>query len=90
MLAAIEDGGVDLDDTIDTGKGIFNYYDLTIRDDNYLSGGHGILTVQEVFELSSNVGMAFIVEGLLKFISSDAVVISSARKSLTCLLRIVI
>ncbi|MBA7517667.1 Peptidoglycan D,D-transpeptidase FtsI [subsurface metagenome] len=66
LLAAIDGGGVDLDDTIDTGKGIFNYYDLTIRDDNYLSGGHGILTVQEVFELSSNVGMAKIITKIYK------------------------
>ncbi len=60
LLAAIEDG-VDLDDTVNTGNGIFKYYDHTILDDNYLSGGHGILTVKEVFELSSNVGMAKII-----------------------------
>ncbi|MGD2035458.1 MAG: penicillin-binding transpeptidase domain-containing protein, partial [Bacteroidales bacterium] len=61
LLAAIEDGRVNLDDTVNTGNGIFDYYDLTIRDDNYLSGGHGVLTVREVFEFSSNVGMAKII-----------------------------
>lgn len=66
LLAAIEDGRIELDDTIHTGNGIFNYYDLTIRDDNYLSGGHGILTVEQVFELSSNVGMAKIITNSYK------------------------
>lgn len=61
LLAAIEDGHIDLEDTIHTGNGVFKYYDHIIRDDNYLKGGHGILTVKEVFELSSNVGMAKII-----------------------------
>ena len=63
LIAALEDGYIKLDDTIQTNKGIFNYYDLTIRDDNYLKGGHGTLTAEEVFELSSNVGMAKIITG---------------------------
>lgn len=66
LLAAIEDGGINLDDTVNTGNGIFKYYDLIIRDDNYLSGGHGILTVKEVFELSSNIGMAKIITNTYK------------------------
>ena len=61
IIAALEDGYIKLDDTIHTNKGILNYYDLTIRDDNYIKGGHGTLTVEEVFELSSNVGMAKII-----------------------------
>ena len=61
IIAALEDGYIKLDDTIHTNKGILNYYDLTIRDDNYIKGGHGTLTVEEVFELSSNVGMAKVI-----------------------------
>jgi cell division protein FtsI (penicillin-binding protein 3) len=61
LMAAIEDGYIDLTDTIETGNGVFNYYDLTIRDDNYLQGGHGPISVEKVFELSSNVGMAKII-----------------------------
>ena len=61
IIAAIEDGYIKLTDTVQTNKGIFNYYDLTIRDDNYLQGGHGVLSVEEIFELSSNVGMAKII-----------------------------
>lgn len=61
ILAAIEDGHIDLNDTVHTGNGVFQYYDHKVRDDNYLEGGHGTLTVEEVFEYSSNVGMAKII-----------------------------
>ncbi len=66
LLAAIEDGHINLEDTIHTGKGVYKYYDHIIRDDNYMKGGHGILTVKEVFELSSNVGMAKIITSAYK------------------------
>lgn len=66
LLTAIEDGYVDIDDTINTGNGVFKYYDHYIRDDNYLQGGHGTITVEEIFELSSNVGMAKIISSAYK------------------------
>jgi cell division protein FtsI (penicillin-binding protein 3) len=66
IIAALEDGIVDLEDTVNTGNGIFNYYDYTIRDDNYDKGGHGILTVKQVIELSSNIGMAKIITSAYK------------------------
>jgi cell division protein FtsI (penicillin-binding protein 3) len=61
IMAAIEDGYIRLNDTIETNRGVYKYYDLTIRDDNYQKGGLGNLTIEEVFELSSNVGMAKII-----------------------------
>jgi cell division protein FtsI (penicillin-binding protein 3) len=66
LMAALEDGYVDLRDTINTGNGVYHYYDLTIRDDNYLHGGHGKISVEEVFELSSNIGMAKIITSAYK------------------------
>lgn len=56
MIALLEDGYVDLDDTINTGNGEIMYYDKKITDTK--KGGHGVLTIQEVFELSSNVGIS--------------------------------
>jgi cell division protein FtsI (penicillin-binding protein 3) len=61
LMAALEDGYVDLEDTIDTEKGIYQYYDYTIKDDNYEYGGHGKITVKQVLEQSSNIGMAKII-----------------------------
>jgi cell division protein FtsI (penicillin-binding protein 3) len=61
LVAALEGGYVDLEDSIDTENGKFEHYDITIRDDSYEHGGYGKLTVQQVFEKSSNVGMAKII-----------------------------
>jgi cell division protein FtsI (penicillin-binding protein 3) len=61
LIAALEDGETELEDTIDTENGTFRYYDKIIRDDNHEHGGYGKITVEEVFEKSSNVGMAKIV-----------------------------
>lgn len=55
LIALLEDGHVTLDDTIDTGKGSVKYYDKWIHDSK--KGGYGRLSVKEVFELSSNVGI---------------------------------
>ncbi|MCK5171644.1 MAG: transpeptidase family protein [Bacteroidales bacterium] len=59
MIALLEDGYVDLDDTLNTGDGEILYYDKKITDTK--KGGHGILTVQEIFEVSSNVGISKLV-----------------------------
>lgn len=59
IMAALEDGYVSLDDTIETGKGTLQVYDKVIHDSN--EEGHGNITVQQVFELSSNIGVAKIV-----------------------------
>jgi cell division protein FtsI (penicillin-binding protein 3) len=59
LMAALEDGAVDLDDMIDTGDGTVTYYDKTIHDHD--DKGLGVITVQQVFENSSNVGCAKII-----------------------------
>ena len=52
LMAAIEDGVIDTGDIVDTGNGIVKYYDHIIRD----TKEHGVITVKQVFEESSNVG----------------------------------
>lgn len=59
LMAALEDGAVDLDDIVDTGNGTIRFYDKIIRDTR--QGGYGKLTVKEVFEKSSNVGTSKII-----------------------------
>lgn len=61
LMAALEDGYVDIDDSIDTENGRIKYYDLQITDESYYDGGYGEISVKEVFEKSSNVGMAKII-----------------------------
>jgi cell division protein FtsI (penicillin-binding protein 3) len=52
LMAAIEDGVIDTGDIVDTGSGSVKFYDKIIKD----TKEHGIITVKQVFEESSNVG----------------------------------
>ncbi len=56
MMVALEDGLLNLDDSIDTGKGYLKFYDRVMRDSHH--GGFGKITYRQVFEKSSNVGVS--------------------------------
>lgn len=56
MLALLEDTNLALTDSINTGNGEYTFYNRKVRDHH--EGGYGKLTVQQAFELSSNVAMA--------------------------------
>ncbi|HEY4787106.1 MAG TPA: penicillin-binding protein [Bacteroidales bacterium] len=60
LMVALEDGYIQLDDTIDTGDGTVTYYGKTIRDHG--NKGLGKITVLQAFEYSSNVGVAKIIK----------------------------
>lgn len=60
MLAFLEETSAALTDTIDAGDGRFQFYDRTLKD--VKAGGFGKLTLQEVFEYSSNIGMARLID----------------------------
>lgn len=59
LMAAMEDGFIDLDDTVNIGNGTCKFFDLTVKDSHHPEKSK--VTVQEVFEQSSNVGVAKIV-----------------------------
>lgn len=59
VIAVLEDGCYDIDDTINTGNGKCNYYDRTMYDSH--KNGFGIITMKRAFEVSSNVGISRIV-----------------------------
>lgn len=56
LMAGMEDGYFDLKDTINTGAGKWKFLNQEIRDAH--EGGFGKLTVKQVFEKSSNIGTA--------------------------------
>ena len=59
LMAALEDGVIDTGDIVDTGTGSIKFYNNIIRDTK--EEGFGRITVKEVFEKSSNVGTAKLV-----------------------------
>jgi len=59
LMAAMEDGYITLNDTVDTGHGSICFYDKTIYDSD--KKGYGIISLQHVFEVSSNVGVSKVI-----------------------------
>jgi cell division protein FtsI (penicillin-binding protein 3) len=62
MLALLEEDKIELTDSVDTGEGTYVFADRTMEDASANKGGYGKITVQEVFEKSSNVGVSKLVE----------------------------
>jgi len=60
MMALFEDSSLNLDDSVDTGSGEYKFYTETMKD--HKKGGYGKVTVREVFEMSSNIGVAKLVD----------------------------
>lgn len=61
MIVAMEEGYVDTTDMFDTGRGMWEYKRQKMLDSDYDKGGHGMLSMKRIFELSSNIGTAKII-----------------------------
>ncbi len=59
LMVALEDGYIDLTDSVHTGNGLIKYHGFLIRDTKI--GGHGKISVKQAFEYSSNVGISRII-----------------------------
>lgn len=62
LMVALEDGVVDTSDVFDTGNGSWRNNGRTITDTH----GYGKLTVKQIFEKSSNVGVAMVITSSYK------------------------
>ena len=61
LMADMEEGYGDTAALFDTGKGIWEYKGQKMKDSDYDHGGHGLISVKKIFELSSNIGVARII-----------------------------
>ncbi len=66
IMALLEDGYVEPDDTVDTQGGAIRYANRVMKDSH--EGGYGRTSMQHVFEVSSNVGISKMVH---KFYSKN-------------------
>ena len=61
LMVAMEEGYVDTADMFDTGRGVWEYKRQRMFDSDYDKGGHGMISMKEIFEISSNIGVAKII-----------------------------
>ncbi len=62
MMALIEDGHVNLDDSLDIQQGKADFYEEKMEDSNPFSAKMDTTTVKRAFEISSNVGIAKLIQ----------------------------
>ena len=62
MMALLEETNLPLNHLVDTEKGAYKFYDLTMHDTK--KEGYGIITLEEVFAQSSNIGLAKLVDSV--------------------------
>ncbi|BDD09791.1 penicillin-binding protein [Fulvitalea axinellae] len=60
MIALFEETNLELEDMVETGNGERAFFDRIMRDSKI--GGHGKISVREVFEKSSNIGISSLVD----------------------------
>ncbi len=56
LMAALEEGSISIDDTVNTGNGERNFNGVVLHDSH--QGGYGSISIKDVFAKSSNVGTA--------------------------------
>jgi cell division protein FtsI (penicillin-binding protein 3) len=66
LMVALDESKIDTSDVFDVENGKWKIYDRTIYDSDYGYGEHGNMTVKEIFEHSSNVGVAKIITQMYK------------------------
>lgn len=60
LVAALEDKVVDTSTVVDTGNGVYSFYGKKVRDSR--KGGYGEISLARSIEVSSNIGIARIIE----------------------------
>lgn len=62
FLVALDDGVVDTSYVIHTGNGIMNMHGSNMKDHNWHRGGFGSINVARTLEVSSNIGVSYVID----------------------------
>lgn len=68
FLVALDDGVVDTTFTIPTGCGVMEMHGRPMKDHNWRRGGYGTINVARALEVSSNIGVSYVID---KFYGSN-------------------
>ena len=62
IMVALEDGKITPHTEVDTGNGVMDMYGSKMRDHNWHRGGYGKIDVTRIMEVSSNVGVSYLID----------------------------
>ena len=62
FLVALDDGVIDTTMTINTGYGVMEMHGRAMKDHNWRRGGYGTISVPRALEVSSNIGVSWIID----------------------------
>ena len=62
IMVALEDGKITPETEVDTGNGVMMMYGSKMRDHNWHRGGYGKINVTRILEVSSNVGVSYLID----------------------------
>ena len=62
MLVALDDGVIDTSYVIHTGCGIMKMHGANMKDHNWHRGGYGDINVAKALEVSSNIGVSYVID----------------------------
>ena len=62
IMVALEDGYITPDDSIDCCGGVYMMHGRPMKDHNWHRGGYGVLSVSNILEQSSNIGVSRIID----------------------------
>ncbi len=62
FLVALDDGVIDTTMTIPTGSGVMEMHGRWMKDHNWRRGGYGTISVPRALEVSSNIGVSYLID----------------------------
>ena len=66
IMVALEDGKITPHTMVDTGNGVMDMHGSKMRDHNWYKGGYGKIDVTRILEVSSNIGVSYLIDKYYK------------------------
>lgn len=66
IMVALDDGVVDTTYKVNTGNGVMKMHGQDMRDHNWRKGGYGTISVPKILQVSSNIGVSYIIDHFYK------------------------
>ncbi len=66
IMVALEDGKITPHTLVDTGNGVMNMHGSKMKDHNWYKGGYGEIDVTRILEVSSNIGVSYLIDKYYK------------------------